>query len=166
MDIKIKVTDKYGRLTQREPFLLAENDRPIISIEAERNITVADIVFEMGNEKKVIRCFNLNKGVELPTVFARLGTLNITIAQIAQGRAVKEIVVEPIIFTETQGSIEGRAWFEEIGQKLLFFETQLNNQNEKLTETDNRVLLLEEKVAEQEKEITRLAEYADDLINA
>lgn len=114
MNIEIKLQNSYGRLVQREPFLLTDNDAPFLVFDCDYVLSDTVVTVSRAECKKQLRLRDLNSGFTLPAEFVKAGEVNVTVDLLIKGNTVKTWRVEPIAFAEHDAGFVGLPELEQI----------------------------------------------------
>lgn len=114
MNIEIKLQNSYGRLAQREPFLLTDNDAPFLVFDCDYVLSDTVVTVCCAEGKKQLRLRDLNSGFTLPAEFVKAGEVNVTVDLLIKGNTVKTWHVEPIVFAEHDAGFVGLPELEQI----------------------------------------------------
>ncbi len=108
----IKLTRSLGRLLDREPFLIVENDGLTINIEgAPKNLKLTATV-RNGDVSATLK--ENARTVEIPRNLLTAGRLDVEISGFIDGNSVKQWHCEPIYLKTVDTGFEGHAEFERI----------------------------------------------------
>lgn len=101
--INIILRNSYGRLAQREPFLISTESEVVLAFDTTYALTDILVKFTHDGEKTVsVREQNVTS-VRVPAKCVHAGRLSVTVGLIAAEKVVKEWTIEPIILAESAG---------------------------------------------------------------
>lgn len=124
-EIKIDLRLGYGRLSEREPFILAAGSPCVLKFESDYNLADCIVSISDGVKSVVKREKNV-VAVEVPSQFVKAGRLNVEIGLVVSEKTVKTWKVEPIIFKENDEGLNGSPELDLILQRLVNLETVVN----------------------------------------
>lgn len=127
MEIKINLQKSFGKLAQREPFILVDEPRPLLTFESDYVLADTIVVFKDDKQERKCHLKNITDGIMLPTEFVHAGVLHINITLLGKGVPVKSWEVEPIIFRELDTGFQGLPAFDEILKRVSALEQYANN---------------------------------------
>lgn len=153
MKIPITLKNSYGRLSNRESFLLADNEHFVLEISTEYALNDCIAEFEQGAKVKQHRLKNLNQnGIEIPAEFCIADEpLTIKITALTNGKATRSWTVEPIVFEAVDTGFIGHAEFDDIIARIAALEPLVA-----------RVTAVETKLEAIGAELTEIAEIVTD----
>lgn len=114
MEIKINLQKSFGRLAQREPFLIVDEPHTLLTFESDYVLADTIVVFKDDKHERKCHLKNITDGIMLPTDFVHAGALHINITLLGKGVPVKSWEVEPIIFRELDTGFVGLPELEQI----------------------------------------------------
>lgn len=123
MNIKVKLVASFGRLSTREPFLIAENESLNLTFETA---VEPDFVLSVKNGKKR-KEYRAQRSFEVPRDFLFGGRLEIVVSQYVGGTKANSWTVEPITLIETEAGFEAYAVIYDLEKRLTAIEAQLSD---------------------------------------
>lgn len=143
--VQIKLEKSFGRLVEKSPFLLVDNEK--MTLEFISDIALADCVIEMrnGEQHSKLRARNV-RTVEVPKELCAAGELKIVIAVMVQGVAVKKWSVEPIAIVAVDLGFAAYATLNDIHDTVVRVTKTSERIIEKCVEYETRIAELEELV--------------------
>lgn len=121
MNITVKLVSGFGKLSTREPFLIAENDNLILSFETA---VEPDFILSVKNGKKR-KELRAQKSFEVPREFLFGGRLDIVVSQYVGGTLANSWTVEPITLVDTAAGFEAYATIDTLEKRITTLETRL-----------------------------------------
>lgn len=123
MELTIKLKNSYGRLANREPFVIttAEDERYFLNLDSDLRINNVVAVFRRGQEvveKRYFEPLGEVKQIEIPDTLVKEGVIEVEIKVLSHGLVVATYHVEPIVFARVDTHFEGHAEIEELRQKV------------------------------------------------
>lgn len=123
MELTIKLKNSYGRLANREPFVIttAEDERYFLNLDGDLRINNVVAVFRRGQEvveKRYFEPLGEVKQIEIPDVLVKEGVIEVELKVLSHGLTVATYHVEPIVFARVDTHFEGHAEIEELCQKV------------------------------------------------
>lgn len=123
MELTIKLKNSYGRLANREPFVITADtdERYLLNLDADLVLRRVTATFKMGSQVESKNYFpeiGEVKQIEIPSAFAKEGTLEVEIKVLSHGLTVATYHVEPIVFARVDTHFEGHAEIEELRKKV------------------------------------------------
>lgn len=149
--VQIKLEKSFGRLVEKSPFLLVDNEK--MTLEFISDIALTDCVIEMrnGEQYSKLRARNV-RTVEVPKELCAVGELKIVIAVMVQGVAVKKWSVEPITIAAVDLGFAAYATLNDIHDTV-----------GRVTKTSERIIEkceeYEQRIAELEELVRRIEDY-------
>lgn len=100
MTIDINLNYGYGRLSVREPFLIATDTPVVLAFHSDYALkdTMVKFISDTGKSCS-FRMSNLSE-IEIPQAFVHAGTVTVEVALIVAEKIVKRWNVEPIVLME------------------------------------------------------------------
>lgn len=146
----IILESRTGRLSNREPFLLADNEKFEIEVQSEYN---SNLLLSLKNGTQTA---TLNgKGVfDIPANLITEGVLEIEASIYVNGALFKSWQVEPIRIIRHKAEYLFNPVLEEFMERL-----------EKIDELEQRLSVLQERFISMEKELDYVSEIATDVLN-
>lgn len=146
VNVTVTLDKTSGRLSQREPFLLGENEE--LKMQLKSNFTLDNVLvnFKNGNTIKQYR-LESNPFI-VPKEVVKHGVLDCEVNLVAGGRVVKTYVVEPIVLTYIGATFVGHPEFDLLKLTLANQANEIKELRDKLnkvTDIEKRVAELEEK---------------------
>ena len=134
MTIDINLNYGYGRLSVREPFLIATDTPVVLAFRSDYALkdTLVKFTSDTGSSCS-FRLANLSE-IEIPQAFVHAGTVTVELALIVAEKVVKRWDVEPVVFAEDSTGYSGHPEFEDIRTRLAALETVANNHTLALSE--------------------------------
>lgn len=134
MTIDINLNYGYGRLSVREPFLIATDTPVVLAFRSDYALkdTLVKFTSDTGSSCS-FRLANLSE-IEIPQAFVHAGTVTVELALIVAEKVVKRWKVEPIVFAEDSTGFSLHPEFEDIRARLSALETVANNHTLALSE--------------------------------
>ncbi|MGN0743908.1 MAG: hypothetical protein ACI4MZ_01350 [Christensenellales bacterium] len=144
MEIQITLDKHSGRLSKREPFLLAENEDVLISVKS--NISLKNVIINFKNGDDMAQTKLEDCRCVVPKKVVKPGVLDCEVNLCARGNIVKTYIVEPIVLYSVPPNFEGHPEFDLLKIKVAKFIALVNE----LLELKDQVSALENRVAELE----------------
>ena len=141
MEIQIKLNAGSGRLLDKSPFLLADNDTPTLVFKSDIFLTDCIVEMKNGDEKEKLHIRGLSS-VQLPEKLCKAGAVECVIGLMVNGIAVRKWSVEPIVLKEVDLGFEAYGVLNRYDEAI-----------ERLTETN---LQLTEKCTSYEKRLDEI----------
>lgn len=147
MNIDINLNYGYGRLSVREPFLIATDTPVVLAFHSDYALKDCIVKFTSDTEKTCsFRLQNLSE-IEVPSKLIRAGTLSVEVVLIVKEKAVKRWTVEPIVFSEAETGFSGHPEFEDIFKRVCELAITVNNHTIALSEMQAIVSAMNETVS-------------------
>lgn len=116
--IDINLNLGYGRLVQRQPFLIATDTPAVLAFHSDYALKDCIVKFTSDTEKACsFRLQNLSE-IEIPQAFVHAGTVTVEVALIVKQQVVKRWSVEPIVLAEDTTGYALMPEFEDILSRL------------------------------------------------
>lgn len=116
--IDINLNLGYGRLAQRQPFLIATDTPVVLAFHSDYALKDCIVKFTSDTEKTCsFRLQNLSE-IEIPQAFVHAGTVTVEVALIVKEQVVKRWSVEPIVLMEDVTGYTLMPEFEDILSRL------------------------------------------------
>lgn len=116
--IDINLNLGYGRLAQRQPFLIATDTPVVLAFHSDYALKDCIVKFTSDTEKTCsFRLQNLSE-IEIPQAFVHAGTVTVEVALIVKEQVVKRWSVEPIVLMEDAAGYALMPEFEDILSRL------------------------------------------------
>ena len=116
--IDINLNLGYGRLAQRQPFLIATDTPVVLTFHSDYALKDCIVKFTSDTEKTCsFRLQNLSE-IEIPQAFVHAGTVTVEVALIVKEQVVKRWSVEPIVLMEDAAGYALMPEFEDILSRL------------------------------------------------
>lgn len=116
--IDINLNLGYGRLAQRQPFLIATDTPVVLAFHSDYALKDCIVKFTSDTEKTCsFRLLNLSE-IEIPQAFVHAGTVTVEVALIVKEQVVKRWSVEPIVLMEDVTGYALMPEFEDILSRL------------------------------------------------
>lgn len=116
--IDINLNLGYGRLVQRQPFLIATDTPVVLAFHSDYALKDCIVKFTSDTEKTCsFRLQNLSE-IEIPQAFVHAGTVTVEVALIVKEQVVKRWSVEPIVLMEDTTGYALMPEFEDILSRL------------------------------------------------
>lgn len=144
MEIQVKLDRLNGRLSNREPFLLAENETATMKLDTDYLLNDALVNFKNGNDTAQVRV--TKNPFEIPSNVVKAGTLEAEVNLCAHGRVVKTFRVEPIVFYSEPPTLIGHPEFDDLKAENAILSSEI-------VELKKSVELLENKIQELKKSV-------------
>lgn len=122
MTIEIALKNSYGRLSNREPFLLAKDTPVSLKFTSDYLLSAAIVRFENGTAKSSVRVSNLYT-ITVPEACKKAGELKVSVSLLVRERVAKTWTVEPIVLAEDITGFSLHPEFEDIRARLTAIET-------------------------------------------
>lgn len=114
MTIDINLNYGYGRLSVREPFLIATDTPVVLAFHSDYALKDTLVKFTSDTGKSCsFRMSNLSE-IEIPQAFVHAGKLDVEVALVVKEKVVKRWSVEPIVFAEDSTGFVGLPELEQI----------------------------------------------------
>jgi hypothetical protein len=155
MTIEIALKNSYGRLSVREPFLIATDTPVVLAFHSDYALkdTMVKFISDTGKSCS-FRLANLSE-IEIPQAFVHAGTVTVEVALIVKEQVVKRWSVEPIVLAEDSTGFSLHPEFEDIRARLTALETVANNHTLALSE-------LQEEFGEMNETVTGIDSIVND----
>lgn len=124
MNITVKLIASHGRLSEREPYFVADNENLTLLLDTEYQL--ADFIADLRNGAAKAKLRQTNKTIEVPTELLKAGQLDIVITQYANGKVAKKWAVEPITIIEQNEGFEAYSLINELSAKVKELEQKAN----------------------------------------
>lgn len=147
MNIAIELKNSFGRLAQREPFLICDNPTRL-TFETDYVLKDAFVVLKNATATQKLRLADISDGFELPREFVTAGELNVSITLMRRGKAVKTWQVEPIVFTESDLGFTGLPEFERVLSELAVLTEVVKEQQSIIAELADKVAAMDSTLAD------------------
>ena len=146
MTIEIALKNSFGRLSNREPFLIATDTPVVLAFHSDYALkdTMVKFISDTGRTCS-FRLANLSE-IEVPQAFVHAGTVTVEVALIVKEQVVKRWSVEPIVLMEDTTGFSLHPEFEDIRARLAALETVANNHTLALSELQAIVSAMNEKI--------------------
>ena len=155
MTIDIELKLGYGRLSIREPFLIATDTPVVLAFHSDYALKDCIVKFTSDTEKACsFRLQNLSE-IEIPQAFVHAGTVTVEVALIVKEQVVKRWTVEPIVLSEAETGFSGHPEFEDIFKRVCELAITVNNHTLALSE-------LQEEFGEMNKTVTGIDSIVND----
>lgn len=127
MTIDINLNYGYGRLSVREPFLIATDTPVVLAFHSDYALKDTLVKFTSDTGKSCsFRLANLSE-IEIPQAFVHAGTVTVELALIVAEKVVKRWNVEPIVLMEDTTGYALMPEFEDILSRLKAVEEFATN---------------------------------------
>lgn len=146
MTIEIALKNSYGRLSNREPFLIATDTPVVLAFHSDYLLSTAIVRFENGAAKSSVRVSNLAE-IAVPESCKKAGELKVSVSLLVRERVAKTWTVEPIMLVEDSTGFSLHPEFEDIRARLAALETVANNHTLALSELQAIVSAMNETVS-------------------
>ena len=155
MIINIDLNYGYGRLSVREPFLIATDTPVVLAFHSDYALkdTLVKFTSDTGSSCS-FRLANLSE-IEIPQAFVHAGTVTVELALIVAEKVVKRWDVAPIVLAEDSTGFSLHPEFEDIRARLTALETVANNHTLALSE-------LQEEFGEMNETVTGIDSIVND----
>lgn len=132
MTIEIALKNSYGRLSNREPFLIATDTPVVLAFHSDYALkdTMVKFISDTGRTCS-FRLANLSE-IEVPQAFVHAGTVTVEVALIVKEQVVKRWSVEPIVLMEDTTGFSLHPEFEDIVARLAAVETAVKVHGESI----------------------------------
>lgn len=131
MKIEIALKNSYGRLSNREPFLLAKDTPLALAFSSDYLLSTAIVRFENGAAKSSVRVSNLSE-IAVPESCKKAGELKVSVSLLVRERVAKTWTVEPIVLAEDITGFSLHPEFEDIVARLAAVETAVKVHGESI----------------------------------
>lgn len=119
MNKKITLQNNYGKLDDRLPFLMADNEKLALTFFSD--IQLMDVFFIAKNgETEIKHRLSQLTTIDVPQNLIKAGALFIAVQVVARGEVVKTYEVEPIIIKDEGCGFKG---FLEVEQAIEQYDT-------------------------------------------
>lgn len=134
MTIDINLNYGYGRLSVREPFLIATDTPVVLAFHSDYALKDVFLTFRSDtDEKRTVRVQNLDI-YKVPNEFVRAGKLDVEVALVVKEKVVKRWTIEPIVFQELDTGFAGHPEFEDVFKRVCELAITVNNHSIALSE--------------------------------
>ena len=155
MTIDINLNYGYGRLSVREPFLIATDTPVVLAFHSDYALKDTLVKFTSDTGRTCsFRLANLSE-IEIPQAFVHVGTVTVELALIVAEKVVKRWDVEPIVLAEDRTGFSLHPEFEDIRARLTALESAVNNHTLTLSE-------LQEEFGEMNETVTGIDSIVND----
>ncbi|MDR3216130.1 MAG: hypothetical protein LBT55_01775 [Clostridiaceae bacterium] len=156
--MKITLSGAYGRLSDREPFLIADNTD--LTLEFESVFKTTDALIHVHNERAVKKYkHNIKEPFTVPVEFLHAGTLKIEVDLLKSGEVVKKFSVEPIKIKDLRMGFEGHAEVDALRQEIAEAYKAIGAAETQITELAERTASLTQQVT---TEVSKSIERANE----
>lgn len=132
MTIDINLNYGYGRLSVREPFLIATVTPVVLAFHSDYALKDTMVKFTSDTGRTCsFRLANLSE-IEIPQAFVHAGTVKVELALIVAEKVVKRWDVEPIVLAEDITGFSLHPEFEDIRARLTALETAVKAHGESI----------------------------------
>lgn len=132
MTIEIALKNSYGRLSNREPFLIATDTPVVLAFHSDYALKDTMVKFTSDTGRTCsFRLANLSE-IEIPQAFVHAGTVKVELALIVAEKVVKRWDVEPIVLAEDITGFSLHPEFEDIRARLTSLETAVKAHGESI----------------------------------
>lgn len=132
MTIDINLNYGYGRLSVREPFLIATDTPVVLAFHSDYALKDTMVKFTSDTGRTCsFRLANLSE-IEIPQAFVHAGTVKVELALIVAEKVVKRWDVEPIVLAEDITGFSLHPEFEDIRARLTSLETAVKAHGESI----------------------------------
>lgn len=132
MTIDINLNYGYGRLSVREPFLIATDAPVVLAFHSDYALKDTMVKFTSDTGRTCsFRLANLSE-IEIPQAFVHAGTVKVALALIVAEKVVKRWDVEPIVLAEDITGFSLHPEFEDIRARLTSLETAVKAHGESI----------------------------------
>lgn len=157
MTIDIELKLGYGRLSIREPFLIATDTPVVLAFHSDYALKDCIVKFTSDTEKACsFRLQNLSE-IEIPQAFVHAGTVTVEVALIVKEQVVKRWTVEPIVLSEAETGFSGHPEFEDIFKRVCELAITVNNHTLALSE-------LQEEFGEMNETVSGIEDIVKDTL--
>lgn len=147
MTIDINLNYGYGRLSVREPFLIATDTPVVLAFKSDYALKDTMVKFSADDGSACsLRLKNLSE-IEVPSKLVKAGTLSVEVVLIVKEKAVKRWTVEPIVFSEAETGFSGHPEFEDIFKRVCELAITVNNHTIALSEMQATISEMNETVS-------------------
>lgn len=116
--IDINLNLGYGRLAQRQPFLIATDTPVVLAFHSDYALKDCIVKFTSDTEKTCSFRLQSLSEIEIPQAFVHAGTVTVEVALIVKEQVVKRWSVEPIVLMEDVTGYALMPEFEDILSRL------------------------------------------------
>lgn len=151
MELNVQLKKSYGRLTNREPFLIVNDEEYFLHLDADILIKKCIAVFRKGQHSAEVYAENpLGQVTEIkiPDEFVLEGAVECEIHVISHGRTVTKYAVEPIVFARVDTRFEGHPEIEELKDTIEKQGQQINALLGLVDSLNERLKVAEEHISE------------------
>lgn len=146
MTIDINLNYGYGRLSVREPFLIATDTPVVLAFHSDYALKDTLVKFTSDTGKSCsFRMSNLSE-IEIPQAFVHAGKLDVEVALVVKEKVVKRWSVEPIVFAEDSTGFSLHPEFEDVFKRVCELAITVNNHSIALSELKTIVSAMNETV--------------------
>lgn len=143
MELNIKLIGSVGRLENREPFIVADNEKLMLRFMSDTRLDDVYLTLNNGVDSARYRLAYLTS-YEVPKNFIKAGTLKITINALYASQIVQTFTVEPIIIKDLNGDYKGFTEVEEVKKNY----DELKNNYDELVAKVNQLIDVTNKQSE------------------
>lgn len=128
---KIALKQSCGRIMDREPFVVAENEQ--LELEFQTEYKIDDILITVKNSNiKTTKPYRITGNTFIvPREFYIAGLLYLQIDLLLRGETVKSWTVEPIVIKELHAGFEGVTEIDELKSQITHLEKRLADLEDK-----------------------------------
>jgi len=116
MEKKIKLIMSLGRLSDREPFIIADNEALTLTFESEYPLSDLIISLKNGDMVKQYKCSG--NSFTVPKDTCKSGELIVTVSLLKKGEVIKVWNIAPIIIKEVPAGFEAYEAIHAIVKRL------------------------------------------------
>ena len=149
MNKTVKLYNTVGRLADREPFILQENEKFLLDLDCDVVINDCKVYYSKDGAKATRHYQTPDlKQIEIPEEFVGIGTLEIEIDILSHGIAIRRHYVDPITFVAVDEGFKGHVEYERLLEKVAELENKVKEQDELINGLVERLMLTEQQVRE------------------
>lgn len=120
MNKEVKLTKLHGRLSDREPFIMAENET--LTLEFKSDYILSDLLISIKNGDTVKQYKSSGVLFAVPKEVCFAGALEISISLLKSAEVVKTWNVAPILIKEINAGFEAFDAFRSLEQRVSALE--------------------------------------------
>jgi hypothetical protein len=123
----IKLALSHGRLSDREPFIVADNET--LSLTFESDYKLSELLISLINGETVKQYKSSGNSFTVPSDLCKAGTLEIVVKLMKSGEVVKTWNVAPIIVKEINEGFEAYDVIYALEERIIALEEKAHSHN-------------------------------------
>lgn len=122
----ITLSLSHGRLSDREPFVIADNDELVLNFKSTYKLD--ELILHMAHDSVGGGTYNCTGAAfTVPRYYLKAGVLDVMVTLVRGGQAVKTWTVEPIILKELDEGLTGHAELDEVLHSIRTLSTKITS---------------------------------------